>query len=353
MSGQKPRVRQSLFSWKDYMKFFLLIAGVVTASFILFFRFWNIEINNIWLSAVITFGNVLFITLIATAVYGLWKYFNIIRPVNRILETTERIRSGNFSEETPLIHKNEANFNEFDLIIQDLNRMAKELSGIETLRTDFISNVSHELKTPLSSIQNYAVLLQSEDLSKEEIREYSKNITESSRHLSELISNILRLNKLENQELFPDVKEYDLSEQLIQSILRYESVWEEKNIDIDTQIDDGIRIHADESLMEIVWNNLISNAVKFTPENGIIRVSLKRDGKRTTVTVSDNGAGMSEETVSHIFEKFYQGDTSHAAKGNGLGLALVKRILDIHKADINVESAVGKGSTFTVTLNHN
>ena len=353
MSAQKPRVRQSLFSWKDYMKFFLLIAGVVTASFILFFRFLNIEINNIWLSAVITFGNVLFITMIATAVYGLWKYFNIIRPVNRILETTERISSGNFSEETPLIHKNEANFNEFDLIIQDLNRMAKELSGIETLRTDFISNVSHELKTPLSSIQNYAVLLQSEDLSKEEIREYSINITESSRHLSELISNILRLNKLENQELFPDVKEYDLSEQLIQSILRYESVWEEKNIDIDTQIDDGIRIHADESLMEIVWNNLISNAVKFTPENGTIRVSLKRDGKRTSVTVSDNGAGMSEETVSHIFEKFYQGDTSHAAKGNGLGLALVKRILDIHKADINVESAVGEGSAFTVTLNHN
>ena len=350
MSETKIRVRRSLFSWNDYLKFFLLIAAVVSISFTVFFHFWNIRFENYALSAVITFGNVLFITLIATAVYGLWKYYRIVKPVNRILEGTERISNGDFTQKIPLIHKKEESFNEFDLIIQNLNRMSNDLSGIETLRTDFIANVSHELKSPLAVIQNYAVLLQSGDLSKEEISEYSRSITESARHLSGLISNILKLNKLENQDIFPEFKEFDLSEQVIQSILNYESIWESRNISIDTDIEDNVRITGDEDLLSAVWNNLLSNALKFTEDNGEIKVSLKKDGEWTTVVIQDNGCGMDQKTMEHIFEKFYQGDTSHAAKGNGLGLALVKRILDIHGADITVESNVGQGSTFTVTL---
>lgn len=350
MSEKRYRVRRSLFSWGDYLRFFLLIASVVTVSFILFFRFWNIPTDHITLSAVINFGNVLFITLIATFIYGIWKHFHIAKPLNRILEATERISSGDFSQQIPLLHKNEDSYNEFDLIINDLNRMSRELSGIETLRTDFIANVSHELKSPLAAIQNYAVLLQSEDLSPQEIKEYSRAITESSKHLTELISNILKLNKLENQDIFPEFSDYDLSEQLIQCILGFETILEEKNINIETDIEDGVSVNADESLMELVWNNLISNAVKFTKENGKIRFSLSRTQEGVTVVVTDNGEGMDPETCQHIFEKFYQGDTSHAVKGNGLGLALVKRILDIHHGEIHIESQRGEGSTFTVIL---
>ena len=199
---ENGKVKNSLLSIKDYLLFFILIAGSVTASFILFTTFTDFRNSEgLSISAVLTFGNVMFIILICTAIYGVWRYFFIVKPVNRILEGTDKIRNGQFGETIPLIHKNANNYNEFDVIIDNLNIMSKELQGIETLRTDFISNVSHELKTPLASIQNYAALMQSEDLSEAERKEYSKTIMESAKHLTELITNILRLNKLENQTI--------------------------------------------------------------------------------------------------------------------------------------------------------
>jgi signal transduction histidine kinase len=179
---------------------------------------------------------------------------------------------------------------------------------------------------------------------------YAKAITDNSRSLANLITNILKLNKLENQQIFPEVKPYNLSEQLCECLLGFENVWERKKLEIDTDIEEDVTVTADSELLSLVWNNLFSNAVKFTDSGGSIFVGLKSENGFAVVTVTDTGCGMSAETGRHIFEKFYQGDTSHAVKGNGLGLALVKRVADITGGEISVQSEVGKGSTFTVKL---
>jgi len=220
----------------------------------------------------------------------------------------------------------------------------------ETLRSDFVSNVSHELKTPLATMQNYATLLQMPDLSAEEQKEYTDAIVMGSRRLSELITNILRLNKLENQQIFPKAQNFDLSEQLTESLLQFEDVWEQKQIDLNAEIDERVCVTADEELLKIVWNNLLSNAMKFTPEGGVISVYLKEIDGNAVIRVADTGCGMDEQTVTHIFEKFYQADSSHATPGNGLGLALVQRILNIVGGSIRVQSKPEEGSVFTVVL---
>ena len=228
--------------------------------------------------------------------------------------------------------------------------MTEELSGVETLRNDFISNVSHEMKTPLAVIGNYATLLQDPDLSEEKRIEYSKNIAQSSGHLAELITNILKLNKLENQQIFPKAKPYNVSEQLCECLLGFEKTWEDKSIEISTEIEEDVFINADSELLALVWNNILSNAFKFTDNGGSVFVSLKSDKNTAIVTVTDTGCGMTAETGSRIFEKFYQGDTSHATQGNGLGLTLVKRIIDITNGEISVNSILNEGSTFTVKI---
>ncbi len=236
------------------------------------------------------------------------------------------------------------------MVIDNINLMARELSGVETLRLDFISNVSHELKPPLSVIQNYATMLQEPKLQEETRLEYAKSITAASRDLTTLITDILRLNKLENQQIFPEKKEFNLSEQITESLLDFEQIWEDKKISLETDIDDSIVAKGDSELLSLVWHNLFSNAFKFTPEGGKVSVSLKKNGGLCQIKVSDSGCGMSEETKKHIFEKFYQGDTSHAQKGNGLGLTLVKRILDITGGKIQVQSQEGQGSEFSVLI---
>ena len=221
---------------------------------------------------------------------------------------------------------------------------------METLRTDFIANVSHEMKTPLAVMQNYGTLLQAPDLPEEKRIEYAKAITDASRRLADMMTNILKLNRLENQQIYPNPTTFDLGEQLCESLLQYESVWERKNIEIETDIAEGVQVCADTELLSLVWNNLFSNAFKFTDECGKVTLTLTADDEYATVKITDTGCGMSAEVGAHIFEKFYQGDTSHATQGNGLGLALVKRVVDIMQGEIGVESAVGVGTTFTVRI---
>jgi signal transduction histidine kinase len=230
------------------------------------------------------------------------------------------------------------------------NKMAEELSGIETLSSDFIANVSHELKTPLAAIGNYAAMLSSPTISDEERLEYAAAISESSRRLSELVSNILRLNKLENSQIFPSTSRYELGEQLCECLLGFESVWEEKNITIETDIEQEVFVKTDSEMMKLVWNNLLSNAFKFTDAGGSVSLALRTDGRLASVTVTDTGCGISSDDGARIFDKFYQADLSRATQGNGLGLALVKRVIDITGSEISVSSVQGKGSTFTVRL---
>jgi signal transduction histidine kinase len=199
-------------------------------------------------------------------------------------------------------------------------------------------------------MQNYGTLLQTPDLSEEKRIEYAKAITDASRRLADMMTNILKLNRLENQQIYPNPTTFDLGEQLCESLLQYESTWERKNIEIETDIADSVFISADAELLSLVWNNLFSNAFKFTENGGKVALTLTADETYATVKVSDTGCGMSADVGAHIFEKFYQGDTSHQTQGNGLGLALVKRVVDIMQGEIGVESAVGVGTTFTVKI---
>ena len=357
MNGRRKNITKNrlLVTMWRYAAFFSVIAFAITGCMIVFLNQIEQDLDvvytesNIRHAAILTFIDVILISIFFTIIDGIRRRYMIERPVRRIVNAADRIMRGEFSvriEPLPGIY-DVAGFN---VIIEYFNKMAGELSGTETLRTDFIANVSHELKTPLAVIQNYGTMLQSPNLTEERRLEYAKAITESSRRLADLITNILKLNKLENQQIYPQWQTYNLGEQLCECLLNFESIWEKKEIEIDTDIEEEVFIDSDGELLMLAWNNLFSNAMKFTERGGCVSVSLKSDGSFAVVQVSDTGCGISPEVGRHIFEKFYQGDTSHATQGNGLGLALVKRIIDIVDGDISVQSEAGKGSTFTVKI---
>ncbi len=347
--------RKWLISLRRYFSFFLLMAFVISCCMTLFLnelvRATGIELteDKISYAARSTFLNVLFLSLLCTVIDGIRRRFMVDRPMRQIIDAAKQIMAGDFSVRIPT-SGNFDNISDFYVIADYFNRMAEELSGTETLRTDFIANVSHELKTPLAVIQNYGTMLQQPGLQEEKRQEYAKAVTDASRRLANLITNILKLNKLENQQIYPSVETYDLGEQLCECLLSFEGAWEEKELDIETDIEENVMVNTDAELLSLVWNNLFSNAVKFTEPNGKIFLSLKSQGEDALVQVTDTGCGIPKEVGRHIFEKFYQGDTSHATQGNGLGLALVKRVIDIIGGDISVSSEVGRGSTFVVKL---
>ena len=349
---KKPSLRSILRTINNYVLFFLVVAFAVTCCMLLFVNTLADTMDltfteeNIASAAKLTFGNVILITLLFGTIDYVRRKRMVDRPVKIITDAAERIMQGDFSVRVEPMHG--SGLEGFNQIGMAINAMASELSGTETLRTDFIANVSHELKTPLAVMGNYATMLQRPGITEAEKNEYAKAISEAARKLAQLITNILKLNKLENQQIFPQPQEFDLGEQLCQSLLGFEDVWEAKNLEIETDIQDDVQIQSDPELLSLVWNNLISNAVKFTPEGGAIGLSLKTQGSCVIVQVRDTGCGIKPEVGQHIFEKFYQGDTSHATQGNGLGLALVKRVVDILGGEISVQSVYGQGSTFTV-----
>ncbi|MBP3569850.1 MAG: HAMP domain-containing histidine kinase [Lachnospiraceae bacterium] len=334
--------------WK-FLVLFALMSFVITSNFLLFMQFVPLEDAELKSASSLTMFNVLFLTLMLCVIYEVYHRWKVQRPVKRILGGMEKVMQGDFTTQIPYI-RGEDSGNEFDAIIKGLNHMAEELSGVETLRTDFISNVSHELKTPLAVIQNYGTILQNPEISEKEQQEYARAITEQTRKLSALITNILKLNRLENQQIFPEKKEYNLTEQICECLLGFEQAWEKKELEIETDMEEDLVICQDAELLSLVWNNLFSNAVKFCKEQGKVAVSVKKEEDSVLVSVSDEGCGISPEVGTHMFEKFYQGDTSHATQGNGLGLALVKRVIDIVGGDIHVQSVPGEGTTFRVRL---
>ncbi len=347
---------KSVLKWlNQYFVFFLMVAFVITCCTMLFVSTLRDTLGitltggNISTAAKLTFWNVALLSLIFTISDALRRKFTVERPVKRIVDAAEKIIQGDFSVRV----KPQSKFGTdetFNQVIDCFNKMAEELSSVETLRTDFIANVSHEMKTPLAVMQNYGTLLQAENLSEEKRIEYAKGVTDGSRRMAEMMTNILKLNRLENQQIYPKTSEFDLGEQLCVCLLQFENVWENRDIEIDTDIAEDIKVKADEELLSLVWNNLFSNAFKFTEAGGTVSVSLSATEHHAIVKVKDTGCGMTAEVGAHIFEKFYQGDTSHSAQGNGLGLALVKRVVDIMQGEIGVESAVGVGTTFTVKI---
>ena len=351
---RKPSFRGILREFSILLWFFLSVGFVVSCCMMLFLNVLSKEMgltytsDNIAEAAKITFFNVVIITVLFKTADFIRRRIMVDKPVKLITDAAERIMNGDFSARVKPMHG--SGMEGFNQIGESINKMAEELSSVETLRTDFIANVSHEMKTPLAVMQNYGTLLQAPDLSEEKRIEYAKAITDASRRLADMMTNILKLNRLENQQIYSNPTTFDLGEQLCESLLQYESTWERKNIEIETDLAENVLVSADSELLSLVWNNLFSNAFKFTEDGGKVTLTLTADETYATVKVSDTGCGMSAEVGAHIFEKFYQGDTSHATQGNGLGLPLVKRVVDIMQGEIGVESAVGIGTTFTVKI---
>ena len=352
--GKRPFFR----ALQNYVTFFLLVAFVVSCCMMLFVSTLAdtmglvFDRENIAAAAKLTFGNVLLISCLCATIDCIRRKRMVDQPVQQIMAALDKVMQGDFTVRIPPVREfaGETGFNE---VIRAINRMTAELQGTQTLRSDFIANVSHELKTPLAVMGNYAEMLQAPGIGEAERLEYAGAIRRSARRLAALVTNILKLNKLENQQIFPKHEEFDLSGQLCETMLGFEEAWEEKGLNIETDITDEVYICADPELLSLVWSNLISNAVKFTPRGGTVGVALRSDADGVEVTVSDTGCGIDPETGRHIFEKFYQGDTSHATEGNGLGLALVKRVIDILDREISVRSTPGRGSSFTVRLRRN
>lgn len=287
--------------------------------------------------------NVYSIIFAMVSVHILSKLF--FDPIRDLRNGMQRVSDGDFD----IRLTTESSSTEIQQMIAGFNMMAHELSSTEILQSDFVSNVSHEIKTPINAIEGYTTLLQDCDNLNDEQKEYVKKIIFNTKRLSTLVGNILLLSKTENQSIETHKKKYRLDEQIRQSIVALESAWEEKNIEFDVSMD-CVEYIGNEPLMRHVWSNLIGNAIKFNPYGGIIKIRLFEKEQKVIFTIDDCGPGVSEKMKNHIFDKFYQEDTSHKSEGNGLGLALVKRILDISSGEIIVQNLESGGCRFTVFL---
>lgn len=299
--------------------------------------------NIYWVSLFVTVITML-ISIVIGSLLTVVLSRRILRPIRALSSATALVARGNFKVRVP-----ESKDREYNQLIRNFNRMAEELSGIETLRGDFISNVSHEFKTPLASIQGFAKLLEDDSLSEADRREYTQIIISETARLSKLASDILRLSKLENQNTIPDKKRFSIDEQIRRVLLVLEPEWTKKDIELDLQLDD-VYYFGNEELMAQIWQNIIGNAIKFTPVGGNISVRLFANEKNITAKITDDGPNIPPEVAKKIFDKFYQGDNSRKTEGNGLGLALVKRIVDLCNGNIYVDNQYHSGVCFTVEL---
>ena len=345
-----PRVNAGYGSIGEYIMLLLMVAGMSAAhmSLIKFFIDRGMVETNIQYVMNVIRASILITAALFMAIMALFRHISWNRPMRVFSEAAMRIAQGDFSVRIPPLRR-DGKKDFIEVMFDDFNKMAGELASIETLKTDFIANVSHEIKTPLSVIQSCATVLQAASMPEEERREYARTIVEAAQKLTALVTNILKMNRLENQEILPKAETYNLSEQLRRCAVSFEEKWEQKGIGFEADLEE-VNVHYDESMLEIVWNNLISNAIKFTDRNGKIMVSLRAQDGYAMVSVTDTGIGMDKETQKHIFDKFFQGDTSHTREGNGLGLALVKKTIDLLGGTVTVDSKPEHGSTFTVCL---
>lgn len=267
-----------------------------------------------------------------------------LRPIRKLIDAINRLAAGDFS-----VRLSTTTAPTFRELVESFNRMAEELGGTELLRTDFINNFSHEFKTPIVSIKGFAEELKHDDLSKEQRDEYLDIIIAESSRLASLATNVLNLSKIEQQVILTDQKEFNLTEQVRRCILLFENKWEKKHISLNVEMDE-LSYDGCEDLLNQVWLNLIDNAVKFTPQGGVIGIRLSKSGDEIRFVITDDGCGISEDAISRIFDKFYQADPARTGSGNGIGLTVAKRIAELHGGTIVCRSEEGVGTEFTVTL---
>ncbi|MDE6868231.1 MAG: HAMP domain-containing histidine kinase [Clostridia bacterium] len=338
-------MKRKKFSFLGYCLFFTTVAVTVMISVLIYSQLG--ECSNFAVAAVML-AVIAVLSLLCTLVDFLRRRFIDSRITDDVVNMTNLLIKGNYGVRlTPRHPYNK--YDEYDIIIENLNSLAVELGKTEIMRSDFISNVSHEIKTPLSVICGYASALKNGKLKGVDKEKYLDALIRATERLSDLVMNILKLNKLENKTVATDLSKFGLDELLRECILDFEEKIDGKNLTLDCDLQD-MEIYSDKTFIQTIVSNLISNAVKFTDGGGKISVGLKDEGGYAVITVADTGEGISSEVGGHIFDKFYQGDTSHAAEGNGLGLAMVKRIIDVLGGEISVHSVPGEGSVFTVKL---
>lgn len=295
-----------------------------------------------WKISIIVLG---FLSIFIGTLISIFISKKQIRTIINISNATQEVTKGNF--DIKLDENIKAT--EINTMVCNFNRMIRELKNTELFRNDFIENVSHEFKTPLSAIEGYATLLQKKDLSRDKQIEYTKKILFNTKRLSSLTGNILLLSRLENQEIEIQKENYSLDEQIREIILLFEPQWTNKNLELDIELE-SIYYFGNKELLAQVWQNIIGNAIKFVSNNGKIHIILFKEKNKIKIMIADNGIGMNSDVIHRIYEKFYQGDESHSTSGNGLGLTLSKRIIDLHNGDIQVSSKEEKGTTFTIVL---
>lgn len=341
---QKIRGEKIRFSLRTRLT--LLIALVLLGSILIAFGLTEfLELSVPAISVIpkwIQFGIFsLMVAIVATR--SLSKIF--FDPIRELNEGMQKVADGDFAVRL----ETKSTSLEIQEMVAGFNMMVKELGSTEILQTDFVSNVSHEFKTPINAIEGYTTLLQGCENLEPEQQEYVEKILFNTGRLSSLVSNILLLSKIENQSIQTQREAFSLDEQIRETIVALETAWAPKNIELDVELD-GVTYNGNELMMRHVWMNLIGNAVKFSPADSTVSIRLENGKDKFVFTVCDEGEGLSEEAQKHLFDKFYQADTSHKSEGNGLGLALVKRILAIEGGNVEAENVTGGGCQFTVTL---
>lgn len=295
----------------------------------------------------------LVLSMVISTVLSGFLIRHFVKPLNALTAATKRVAAGDFSqpieEEDVGRPRRILNNTELGVLIRSFNEMMRELNGLEFFRRDFISNFSHEFKTPILSIRGFARQLEEGNLTPQQRAEFTKIIADESEYLANMSSNILLLTKLENQQIVTDRCAFSLDEQLRDCMILLESQWCEKGLNVEMDLD-SVTYTQNPEILSHVWTNLMSNAIKFTPPEGSITVVCREEPSVVRVTVADTGIGMDEETMAHMFDKFYQGDPSRKLSGNGLGLSLVRRITDMVGGTLQYESEAGKGTSFTVLL---
>lgn len=275
----------------------------------------------------------------------------IERPMQKIGEAAGKVAKGDFSVYVAPRHvEGSRDWDSTDQMFADFNTMVAELGGIETMKNDFVSNVSHEIRNPLAVIKNYATMMRDMNMDKAQREKCAQTIISASERLNTLVADILKLNKLENQTIVSEAVDYDLTRQLTDEILALDDLFTAKNIDLDCDIEDMAMVHADPGIVTLIWGNILGNALKYTEPGGHVSLTQRSRGGMVSVEISDDGCGMTPDEVVHMFDKFYQGNTAHTAQGNGLGLAMVKRAVDLSRGFIDVASTKGQGTTIAVRL---
>ena len=299
----------------------------------------------------IRMSNIVLILILTSAVMG-WVLVLLVgkiplMPINKLVNGLNSLAAGNFR--TRLSYKGLLEHSHtFHEITESFNKLAKELESTEMLRSDFINNFSHEFKTPIVSISGFAKLLKKGNLTEEQKKQYLEAIEEESMRLAYMATNILNMTKIENQEILTDITQFNLSEQVRFSVLLLEEKWAKKDIDLQLDFDE-YTVEANEELLKQVWINLVDNAVKFSPRGGTVSLDIREVGSSFLVSVSNEGSVIPADKQKMIFRKFYQADESHAQEGNGIGLAIVKKIVDLHDGKVSFVSE-NDLTVFTVEL---